>query len=161
MLSQGNMGAPFYRYTGQVGPRFVKSGSLVEWKWCHYIMAEAVINLNPFIHPYLTYTKGLSHWYAVSRARGCTLIPLHRPSWHQILGFGFTYGVKMMSLRHGSGWYLPQTPSYIHIMHIKSVWAIGMLSQGHVGAPLYRYTGQVCPRFGIQVHLRSENDVIT
>ena len=31
MLSQGNMGAPLYHYTGQVGPRFVKSGSLVEW----------------------------------------------------------------------------------------------------------------------------------
>ena len=87
MLSQGNMGAPFYRYTGQVGPRFVKSGSLVEWKWCHYIMAEADINLRPF------------HF------------------------------------------------SYIHIWHIQRVWAIGMLSQGHVGAPLYHYTGQVGTRF--------------
>jgi len=36
-----------------------------------------------------------------------------------------------------------------------------MLSQGHVGAPLYCYTGQVVPRFGIQVHLWSKNDVIT
>jgi hypothetical protein len=30
MLSQGYMGASLYHYTGQVGPRFVKSGSLVE-----------------------------------------------------------------------------------------------------------------------------------
>ena len=83
-LSQGHVGGPLYRYTGQVGPRFWDSGSLMEWTW---------------------------------------------------------------SLRHGCGWYPPQTPSYIHIMHIKSVWAIGMLSQGHVGAPLYRYTGQNCPKF--------------
>ncbi len=32
MLSQGHMGAPSYHYTGQVAPRFGKSGSLVEWK---------------------------------------------------------------------------------------------------------------------------------
>ena len=211
MLSQGNMGAPFYRYTGQVGPRFVKSGSLVEWKWCHYIMAEADINLrpfhtsifdiykgfeplvcclkgtwvhpytvtpaklapdfgiwvhlrsgndaitsclglistsDPFIYPYYAYKKCLSHWYAVSRACGCTLIPLHRPGLPQIWGFRFTCGVKMMSLHHGWGWYPPQTTSYIHIRHIQSVWAIVMLSQGHVGAPLYRYTGQAGTRFG-------------
>ena len=53
----------------------------------------------------------------------------------------------MMSLHHGWGWYQPQTFSYIHIWHIQRVWAIGMLSQGHVGAPLYRYTGQVGTRF--------------
>ncbi len=37
--------------------------------------------------------------------------------------------------------------SYMHIRHIQSVWAIGTLSQGHMVAPLYRYTGQVGPRF--------------
>ncbi len=41
------------------------------------------------------------------------------------------------------------TTSYIHIRHIQSVWAIGMLSQRHMDAPLYRDTGQVGPsRFG-------------
>ncbi len=39
-----------------------------------------------FIHPFLTYTKCLSHWYAVSREYGCTLIQLHRPSWPHIWG---------------------------------------------------------------------------
>ncbi len=39
-------------------------------------------------------------------------------------------------------------PSYFYLRHIQSVWAIGILSQGHMGAPLYRYTGQVGPRFG-------------
>jgi hypothetical protein len=30
-----------------------------------------------------------------------------------------------------------------------------MLSQGHMGAALFRYTGQVAPDLGIQVLLRS------
>jgi hypothetical protein len=42
----------------------------------------------------------------------------------------------------------PQTTVYIHIRHTQSVWAIGMMSQGHMGAPLRHYTGQVGPRFG-------------
>ena len=29
---KGNMGAPLYHCTGQVAPRFGKSGSLEEWK---------------------------------------------------------------------------------------------------------------------------------
>ncbi len=90
----------------------------------------------------------LSHWYAVWRAYGCTLIPLHRPSCPQIRGFRFTWGVAMIPQCHGWGWYSPQTTSNIHIRHMKSVWAIGMLSQGHMFAPLYHYTGQVAPRFG-------------
>jgi hypothetical protein len=55
----------------------------------------------------------------------------------------------MMPQRHGCGWYPPQTTSYIQIRHMKSVWAIGMLSQGHMIASLYRYTGQVAPRLGV------------
>ena len=48
MLSQGYMGgAPLYRYTGQVGPWFENSGSLVDWKWCHSIMVKADIHLRP------------------------------------------------------------------------------------------------------------------
>ncbi len=92
--------------------------------------------------------KCLSHWYAVSRAYGCTLIPLHRPSCPQIWGFRFTWGVEMMPQHHGWGWYSFQTTSYIHIRHIQSVWDIGMLSQGHMATPLFCYTGQAGPRFG-------------
>ena len=90
----------------------------------------------------------VSYWYAVSRACGCALMPLHRPSCPQIWGFKFTWGVEMIPQRHGWSWNSPQTSSYIHnIRHIQSVWAIGMLFQGHMGAPLYCYTGQVGPRF--------------
>ncbi len=59
-----------------------------------------------------------------------------------------TWGGNTPSLRHVCGWYALWTISYIHIRHIKSVWVIGMLSQGHMGAPLYRYTSQVGTRFG-------------
>ncbi len=101
-----------------------------------------------FIHPYYTYIKCLSHWYVVSREYECTLIPLHWPSWPQIWEVRVTCGVKMMPQRHGWGWCLLQTASYIHIRHIQNVWDIGMLSQWHMVAPLYPYTGQVSPRFG-------------
>ena len=84
-----------------------------------------------------------------------------RPSWSHIWEFKVTCGVKLMSLRHGWGWYPPQNASHIHIRHIQSVLAISMLSQGHMGVPPYRYTGQVGPLdLGIQGHWSSENDAI-
>ncbi len=56
---------------------------------------------------------------------------------------------EKMSLRHGWGWYPPQTTSYILIIRLQSVWAIVKLSQEHTVAPLYRYyTSKISPRFG-------------
>jgi hypothetical protein len=121
----------------------LRSGNDATTSWLRLIFTS-----DHFIHPYKTYTKCLRHWYAVSGAYGCTLIPLHRPSCPQIWGFRFTWGAEMMPQCHVWGWYPPQTASYIHLRRIQSVWAIGMLSQGHMGAPLYPYTGQVAPRFG-------------
>ncbi len=66
----------------------------------------------------------------------------------EIWGFRFTWGVEMMPQSHAWGWHPPQTISYIHIRHIKSIFDFDMLSQGHMVSPLYRYTGQVAPRFG-------------
>jgi hypothetical protein len=52
---------------------------------------QRLISISDYnIHPYKTYTQCLSHWYAVSRAKGCTLIPLHRSIGPQIWGIGFT-----------------------------------------------------------------------
>ena len=39
------------------------------------------------------------------------------------MGFWVTFGVNMMSLRHGWGLQPTQTASRIHISHIQSVWA--------------------------------------
>jgi hypothetical protein len=46
MLSQGYMSSALYHSTGQVGPSGT-SGSLMERKWCHYIMFEAAILFKP------------------------------------------------------------------------------------------------------------------
>ncbi len=54
----------------------------------------------------------------------------------------------MMRQPHGWGLYPPQIASYIYIRHKKSIWDIGMLSQGHMVIPLYHYTGQVGHGFG-------------
>ncbi len=75
--------------------------------------------------------------------------------------FFITCGVELMQLHHGWGSHPPQTASHIHPRHIKSVWAIGMLSHRHMGAPLYRYTGQFGLRFWVFCHLWSGNDAIT
>ncbi len=77
---------------------------------------------------------------------GCNIISLYRQRWPQILKFWVIWGVSMMPLHDGWGCHPPQT-DHIHIRHVQHVWGIGMLSQGHIGAPLYHYTGQVDPRF--------------
>ncbi len=114
-----------------------------------------------FIHPYETYKKCLRHWYAVLRAYGCTLIPLHRPSCPQIWGFRFFLGVKMMPQRHGWGWYSPQTTSYIHIRHIKVFETLVCCLKGIWLHPYTITPAKLTPDLGFQVHLRSENDATT
>ncbi len=110
------------------------------------------------IHPYWTYINCLSHSYAASRAYGCILIPLHRTSWPQIWKVRFTWGVEMMLKHGGWGWYPPQIAGYIHSKDIQSVWDIGLLSQGHMDAPLYHYTNKVSLRYWNLGNLWSEND---
>ena len=58
---------------------------------------------------------------------------------------------------------IPTSDHFIHpIRCIQSVWTIGILSQGSMGAPLYHYTGQVGPRFwNSRQGLWSESDIIT
>ncbi len=148
MLFQRSMGAPLYHYIGQIGPRFGKSGSLVEWKWCHNVMVEADIHFRLLHTPILDICKVFET--LVCCLKGIWLPPytITLAKFPPDLGFRFTWGVETMSQRHCWGWYSPQTTSYIPIRYIQSVWAIGMLPQGHMVAPLYHYTGQVAPRFG-------------
>ena len=148
MLSQGHVGATLYRYPGQVGPRFGKSGSLEENENDAITSQLRLISTSVcFKHPYQTYTKCLRHWYAVSREYGCTLIPLHRPSWHQILIFQVHLRSGNDAIKSCLG-LISTSNRFIHPQQtIQRVLVIGMLSQGHVGASLYRYTGQVGHRF--------------
>ena len=59
-----------YLYTCQIGPRFGKSGSLVDWKWCHNLMVEANIHLKP-LH------TSILHIYKVFEP----LVWLHKATW--------------------------------------------------------------------------------
>ncbi len=123
-------------------------------------MVEADIHLRLLPKSELEYPKCFSYWHAASRAYGCTLILIHRPSWPNILDFWVNCGVEMMPLHHGWGWYPLQTSSHIHDRNIQCVSAIGILSQGHMDAPLYRYTSKGGPRFWYLGHLWSKNDAI-
>ena len=67
----------------------------------------------------------------------------------QILGFWFTCGVEMMSLRHGWGWQPPQTASCIHIIYKKNVWQAHCYAvHRHTVAALHSYTDTSWLRFG-------------
>ena len=74
-----------YRYTGQVGPKFGNSGSHL-WSGNDVIMSwlRMISTSDHIIHPYLICAQCLNHWYAVSRAYGCILMPLHQGSWPQL-----------------------------------------------------------------------------
>ncbi len=80
---------------------------------------------------------------------GCTLIPLHWPSFPE---FGNSGSLEEWKWCHNvmveADIRLRPLHKTIYTRHIQSVWDIGMLSQGHMVAPLYHYTGQVAPRFG-------------
>ena len=68
MLSQVHIGGHPYTVTP-------KSGSLVEWNGAIASWLRLISTSDHYIiDPYWTYTKSLSHWYAVTRPYVCTLI---------------------------------------------------------------------------------------
>ncbi len=161
MLSQRHMVAPLYRYTSQVGPRFGDSGSLVEWKRCLNVMVEADIHFRPLHTSILDIHKCLSHWYAVSRAYGCILIPLHWPGWPKIWGLRVTCKVKK------SHNVMVEADIYLRLLHT-SILDIFKVFETLVcclkGIWLHPYTvtpARLAPDLGIQVHLRCGNDATT
>ncbi len=140
MLSQGHMGAPLYRYTGQVVPRFWILGSLVEWKWCHFIIVEAHTHLR--LRP-ISIRHIQSVWAIGMVSHRCMGSALYH----------YTGNVGPKCSKCGS--FVECQWWYCMILRLTStsdrphpyVWGIGMLSQWHIGAPLYGSTGQVDPRF--------------
>ena len=92
MLSLGHMGAPFlYHSTVQVGPRFGDSGSLMELKWCPYVMFEADIHLRPLPTSILDIFKVFEPLVCCLKGIWCTLAPFQWPSWPQVWEFWFAY----------------------------------------------------------------------
>ncbi len=90
------------------------------------------------------------HWYAVHRH----MVPaLHSDPTYlaQILGFWVTYGVEMMSLRHGWGWQPPQTASCIYIRHLQCVWANWYAVYRHTVAALHSNPTNLAQILGLWV----------
>ncbi len=118
-----NAVAALHSYTHTTWIRFWGSGSLMESKWCRYVMIEADSHLNCFSYLSKKYSKCLSTLICCPLAYNSSLTQLYSQILAQILGFWVTCGVKMISLCHGWGWQPPQTVSHIHIRHVQSVWA--------------------------------------
>jgi hypothetical protein len=100
-----HMVAPLHIYTHPTWLRIWGSGSLVESKWCHYVMVEANGHTSIcFPHPYLTYRMCLSTLIRWPWAYGNSLKQSYPPYLAQMLGLWVTCGVIMMYLCHGWGW---------------------------------------------------------
>ena len=116
---------------------------------------------DPFIHTYYAYTKCFSHWYAVSRACECTLIPLHRSSWPPNLGSqvhlwsendAITSCLSNIHLR----------PLHTSILSIYKVFEQLVCCLKGIWVHPYTITpAKSTPDLGTHGHLRSGNDVIT
>ena len=137
MLSQGHTGAPLYHYTSQVGPRrYGDSGSLVESKWCHSVMFAADIHLRP-LHTSIVDIQSV--WASSMLSQGYKGTPAYLYTiqvgprfWNSGSLVEWKYDVFTSWLR------LTSTSDCFpfHIRYIQNVWAIGMLPQGYMGAPL-------------------------
>ena len=99
-----------------------------ESKWCHYFMVEAAILFNLVPASLLDTQSVWAIGYTVSSVYGggTHTIPLAKLG--SDLGIMGRLRSGMMPLCHVWDWYAPQTASYIHITHLQSVWAIGMMS---------------------------------
>jgi hypothetical protein len=92
---------------------------------CHPIQTASCIHIRPIQSVW-------THWYAVHRHMAAALDHYSGQYLTRIWAFWVTWQVQMMSLPHGRGSHPIQTAFHIHIRHIQIVWAIGMLSQGHI-----------------------------
>ncbi len=100
-------------------------------------------------HIYMRHIQsGWACWYAVHMNK---VAALHScpPYLAQIWGLWVTYGVEMMSLRHGWGWQPPHTASHIHIRHIQSVWAHWYAVHRHEVAALHSYPPYLAQIWGL------------
>ncbi len=163
MLSQENMGAPLYRYTGQVGPRFVKLGSLVKWKRCHYIMSEADIHLRPLHTSIFDLYKGFELLVHIL-SKGHMGASLYRYTGQVGPKFGDSGSLVEWKWCH----YvvieadIPLRPLHTSLLCIYKVFeALVCCLKGMWVHPYTITPAKLALELGIQVHLWSENDVIT
>ncbi len=133
----------------------------MEWKWCHYVMAEVGIQLRLLPKSELDTSKVFEP--STCCLKGIWVHPYTNTQAKLAQDFGLLghLRVEMMPLCHGWGWYPPQTSSQNHIRHIKCAWGIVLLFQGHVDAPLYHFTSKGGLKVWNLGHLWIENDAIT
>ncbi len=128
--------------------RFWGTWSLVESKWCIFVMVDADSHLKlllptSILDTYKVMSTLIWHPWAYS----ISFTQLYPPCLAQILGFWATCGVKMMRLCHGWGWQPPQTASHIHIRHAQSIWAHWYAIHRHMVAALHSFTHPTWCRF--------------
>ncbi len=129
--------------------RFGGSGSLVESKWCPYVMVEADSRIKLLPTSILDTYKVFEHIDMLSMGIQYQLTQLYPPYLAQILGLLVTCVVKMMSLCRGWSWQPNQTASHIHIRHLKNVWACWYAAHGHTVSALHSYTHPLWLRFWV------------
>jgi hypothetical protein len=88
----GHTAAALNSYTHTTWVRFWGSGSLVESKWCHYVLTATS---NCFMHPHHTYTKWLSTFICFPWAYGRSLKQL--PTLFGVLGHLWSQNDAIMS----------------------------------------------------------------
>ncbi len=113
------------------------SGSLVESKWCHYVMVLADSQLKLLPASTLDMYKLFELIYMLPMCIWQYLKQLYPAYLGHILQF---WVIWMMSFRHGWGWQSTQTASHIHIRYIQSVWAHWYAVHGHTTLASNSYT---------------------
>ncbi len=121
--------------------------SLLESKWCIFVMVDADSHLEQLPTSILDTYKGLSTLICYPWAYSISLTQLYQPCLAQILGLWVTCGVNMMWLCHGWGWQSPQTVSHIHIRHAKRFWVHWCAVHRHLVAALHSFTHPTWCRF--------------
>ncbi len=76
-----HMVAALHNFTHPTWLRFWGSGSLVESKWCDYVMVEADSHLELLPTSILDITNVWAHWYAVRRHTVSALQSYTHPTW--------------------------------------------------------------------------------
>ncbi len=148
------MGAPLYRYTGQVAPRFGKSDSLEEWKWFHNVMFEADIHLRllhkskvdiyKVFEPLVCCLKGI--WVQPYTITPAKLAPDLESQCHNVMFEADIY----LRLLHTS------------ILDIYKVFELFVCSlKGIWVQPYFVTPAKLPPDLGIQIHLRRGIDATT
>ena len=141
---------------------FEFGGSLVETKWCHYVMVEVDIHFNLLPTSILDMQRVWAHWYADHWQTVAVLHSYTHPTW---LKFWSSVSLVESKWCHLVSWLrlptTPQTAFFIRIRHIQSVWAHWYAVHWHISAALHSLTTLLDSDFGVLCHLWSQkNDVI-